>query len=512
MQRGKGVYMNYLTAQAVGDRAHKLSLVVQHFEHKGEEICFACLGEHGEGIRLLYHWFRREMLGKFVKQGSSCAEKAEKYLRKQLRKCCPETEGENCQPAIAGVLCLGEAFIGFARGGMRLYCLNTAFGKGHLELLEEDCEGTGICSGTMQKNVAVLLAGDAFAEKLGEQVLAEGLFVGEMRMEWQMQKHLHELVRTASDLSVQDVGAILVRSCENGGKIDSEKAIGLHTEPDFGKVPVLKSHFMCGHFTWERLLGEGAFAQVYKVRCIQTGQIYACKRSEDIPMLWREYCVGSMLEHPLFPKIYDFWQEKGCGYLLMEYVPGTNVKVFLRHRSQFSVRQTIRVGMELAEGLLYLHEGKNPCLFRDVKPENIMIRQDGRVKLLDLGCACEKNTLQNTRAGSPGYAAPEQFVRGSGMDVTCDVYGLGKTLEEMLGRNRQHGVGKQLAKVCKQCTRENAEERIPDMRELLLMFARLYEKSFGNGPKYKNRCGGKSVYGKDLRCLKNIWERSEEIT
>jgi len=192
--------------------------------------------------------------------------------------------------------------------------------------------------------------------------------------------------------------------------------------------------------------------------------------------------------------MYDFWQDGEYGYLLMEYVPGNTVKSMLGRRGHFSVRQTIRVGMELAEGLLYLHE-QTEVLFRDVKPENIIIRQDGRVKLLDLGCVCRIGNTSGPGAGTPGFGAPEQFMEGECLDVTCDVYGLARTMEEMLGTM---GRAKRLKSLLKHCRSEEPKHRIPDMRLFLNLL----------GEMTRGKKSRKSLYKPGILCHKNIWERS----
>lgn len=304
-----------------------------------------------------------------------------------------------------------------------------------------------------------------------------------------------------------------------------------------------RSGYIC-----RRLLGKGAFSRVYLAEGKTDGGIYACKVSGNLELLEREAAVMAKLQHPLFPDFFRIWQEAGLGFLLMEYIPGNNLEKMLEHRKRFSVKQTARIGMELAEGLLYLHEMEEGILFRDVKPANIIIRQDGRVKLLDFGCVCAMPEGAASQAGTPGFAAPEQFAgkdspeAGNHLTMACDVYGLGQTLKAVSGmdrhknqlledrgrkegreskgsrrdeedggrshdrggrKNLKSGAGrkdgrdrrkrKQLIRILDKCTMRDASRRIPDMRGVMEELASIYDKKRGR-------------FGQDIVCRKNIWE------
>ena len=130
-------------------------------------------------------------------------------------------------------------------------------------------------------------------------------------------------------------------------------------------------------------------------------------------MLEREAKVLEGLHHPLYPEFYAFWREAEIGILLREYVEGDSLEKVLKQR-RFSASQTVRIGLMLAEGLGYLHELPERLLFRDVKPANVILTQSGGVKLIDLGCVCSMEGETTSRAGSPGFAAPEQLHGCSG--------------------------------------------------------------------------------------------------
>lgn len=248
-----------------------------------------------------------------------------------------------------------------------------------------------------------------------------------------------------------------------------------------------------------RLLGEGTFSRVYWVEAVSGGLSHACKISENVGLLEREAKILSQLRHPLFPTYYDFWKQGGRGFLLREYIPGSSLEDMLKRRGGFSAGRTICMGLELAAGLGYLHGREEFFLFRDVKPSNIILCQNGGMKLVDLGCACSLKEEITSRAGSPGFAAPEQLRSGGVLTASCDVYGLGQTLKAALGmgdivfpgnRNfpgkrggrrrtrRQKALEAGLLRVLDACTREESWERIPDMESLERELQGLWEQYF----------------------------------
>lgn len=261
-----------------------------------------------------------------------------------------------------------------------------------------------------------------------------------------------------------------------------------------------------------RFLGEGAFSTVVLVgkqaltqhqharerrggmQAESLSDSAACKISNQTGLALREAEILAGIEHPLFPQYLGVWQEGEKVYLLMEYVSGSNLEALLTRRGSFSEKQIVRIGLELAEGLKYLHELPEPILYRDLKPANILLRQDGRVKLLDLGCACTTGR-QTALAGTPEYAAPEQLKSGSVLTAASDVYGLGKTLQAMAGRK----CGKGLKQVIAACIKDSPRERIPDMRGVISALASL-EK--GTGKSQKQITSGRA----QVVCVNNVWE------
>lgn len=243
-------------------------------------------------------------------------------------------------------------------------------------------------------------------------------------------------------------------------------------EQNLGKVILENRGYDC-----VKLLGQGAFSTVYCVRNKADNCLYACKISENTPLLEREAMLMSLLRHPLFPEYAAFRREAGLGFLLREYIDGVCLEAMLREGGCFTVEQTVQIGLELAAGLLYLHERPECFLFRDVKPANVVVCRKGGVKLIDLGCVCSAEEKVTSRAGTRGFAAPEQLqeetISGREIRLTtgCDVYGLGRTLQAMLRQEKgfltQKRNRKRLERILDACTKENASDRISGMREVM---------------------------------------------
>lgn len=258
------------------------------------------------------------------------------------------------------------------------------------------------------------------------------------------------------------------------------------------------------------LIGKGGFSEVFRVWDDKRKGFLACKINVKCEMGKREAQMLRSLKHPLFPRYVESFEGVGRHFLLMEYVCGSNLRELLERRVRFTQRQAVSIAMELAQGLLWLHECSEPILFRDIKPDNVMLRQDGRVKLIDVGCM-GKLKEGSVISGSKGYSAPEQFDIAARPGVESDVYALGKLLHYMLtgddaGRlNRRQGVervyykgvSRGLIQLVEQAVQKQQSMRVPDMRIFLQRLAIYRGKST-----FKSLCtdvkaclfGGEIVY------------------
>lgn len=219
-----------------------------------------------------------------------------------------------------------------------------------------------------------------------------------------------------------------------------------------------------GYAVWEQI-GCGTFSKVYRVADKRTGRTLACKISVHTRMLSREGEVLRRVNHPLFPEYYDLWEQEKWAFLCMEYIQGRTLEKIFSDGSCLTTGQVIQVADCLAEGLSYLHGLPEPFYYRDLKPENIMLEPAGRIKLLDFGSAGPSRFFQKVATGTPGYAAPEQFVPGLEEQTAADVYALGQILRRMLlqGRTGENKKYRGLMRLADDCIRKVPKERVPDM-------------------------------------------------
>ncbi|HHV46189.1 MAG TPA: Stk1 family PASTA domain-containing Ser/Thr kinase [Tissierellia bacterium] len=192
-------------------------------------------------------------------------------------------------------------------------------------------------------------------------------------------------------------------------------------------------------------IGGGGMALVYKARCRLLNRYVAVKVLRDeyindeefIKKFRRESQAAASLSHPNIVNIYDVGVEKigdhDIHYIVMEYIKGKTLKEVIKEKGKLTVNETLDYSIQIAEALAHAH--KNHIVHRDIKPHNIMITEEGRVKVTDFGIAraASASTISNTSnvIGSVHYFSPEQ-ARGRYTDEKSDIYSLGIVMYEMI--------------------------------------------------------------------------------
>ena len=191
------------------------------------------------------------------------------------------------------------------------------------------------------------------------------------------------------------------------------------------------------HYKILEKLGEGGMGVVYKAQDTTLDRFVALKflpahlaaSEQDKARFMQEARAAATLDHPNICTIHSIEEHEGQLFIAMQFVDGE----LLRNRmSGISAKQAIEIGMQVAEGLAAAHE--KGIVHRDVKPENIMVRKDGIVQIMDFGLAKLKGVSRLTKEGSTvgtaGYMSPEQ-VQGQDADHRSDIFSLGVLLYEM---------------------------------------------------------------------------------
>lgn len=188
-------------------------------------------------------------------------------------------------------------------------------------------------------------------------------------------------------------------------------------------------------------IGKGGSAVVYKawnkaLKCYVAVKI--CDNKQDFQIKERE--VLKELRHPALPMLLDYMETKESMYLVMEYIEGLNLEEYIEQYGPIEEEQAISWAVEIAEVLLFLHTRGEPVIYQDMKPSNVMIDTDGKIRLIDFGSAFHKhqeNQEEYICMGTYGYAAPEQFEKRAWecVDERSDIYALGATLHHMLTGN-----------------------------------------------------------------------------
>ena len=190
-----------------------------------------------------------------------------------------------------------------------------------------------------------------------------------------------------------------------------------------------------------KTIGEGGMANVYLAYDTILERNVAVKvlrgdlatDEKFVRRFQREALSASSLSHPNIVEVYDVGEDNGIYYIVMEYIEGKHLKQLLKKRGKLTLNEVIDIMLQLTDGMSAAHDSY--IIHRDIKPQNIMILDNGMVKITDFGIAMALNSTQLTQTnsvmGSVHYLPPEQ-ASGKGSTIQSDVYSMGILMYELL--------------------------------------------------------------------------------
>lgn len=258
-----------------------------------------------------------------------------------------------------------------------------------------------------------------------------------------------------------------------------------------------------GRYVIEEVIGQGGMGHVYRVMDTHLGKLRALK--EMIPQMGepeaelinyrREAEMLIHQEHPGIPQIYDWFIEYRRAYIVLQYIPGDNLEKRLKSTPGFLSQQQVGEWMlQLCRIVSHLHSQRPAIIFRDIKPNNIILTPEGRIVLVDFGIA--KTYVANeehTSIGTNGYAPPEQYKRMA--EPRSDIYAIGATMHHLLTRSDPRleapftfqerpprklnpAISEEMAAIIMKCVERKVDDRFQTCEELALAI----EGALGLGP------------------------------
>lgn len=186
-----------------------------------------------------------------------------------------------------------------------------------------------------------------------------------------------------------------------------------------------------GRYEIIRELGTGGMSQVYLCVDNHIKKLWAIKKipygKSNLNLIEGEIKMLKELDYYLFPRITDAFVDNEAYYIVTDYIEGESLNNILPLSEEVAIKYT----RELLNALLFLHNQSPPILYLDMKPSNIMVREDGSIRLIDFGIA--QSVIEPSKnLGTKGYAAPEQYTCNGTLSEKTDVFSLGMTLYAML--------------------------------------------------------------------------------
>lgn len=228
--------------------------------------------------------------------------------------------------------------------------------------------------------------------------------------------------------------------------------------------------------------------EVYLAKNIKLDTLWAIKKisknSKDKLDFLAEPNIMKKLNHPYIVRIFDIEEDEENIYIVEDYIEGVSFEEQLKNNSKFHEKLVINWAKQICDALNYLHTLKpNPIIYRDMKPSNLMVGKDGKIKIIDFGIAREykiDSDSDTTYVGTRGYAAPEQYGTTQ-TDARTDIYSLGITLYHLVtGKNPNdppyetrpirefdQKVSTGLEYIIEKCTRQDPKNRYQSISQLL---------------------------------------------
>ena len=204
---------------------------------------------------------------------------------------------------------------------------------------------------------------------------------------------------------------------------------------------IIKGQKIDGRYQIIRTIGEGGMANVYLAYDTILDREVAVKilrgdlagDEKFVKRFQREAKAASSLNHPNIVEMYDVGEDDGNYFLVMEFVDGRTLKSLVKKRGALSLTEVIDIMLQLTSGIAHAHDSY--LIHRDLKPQNVLMLEDGRAKITDFGIAVALNSTELTQTnsvmGSVHYLPPEQ-ANGGGASVKSDIYSLGILMYELL--------------------------------------------------------------------------------
>ena len=265
-----------------------------------------------------------------------------------------------------------------------------------------------------------------------------------------------------------------------------------------------------------KTIGEGGMANVYLAYDVILERNVAVKvlrgdlatDEKFVRRFQREALSASSLSHPNIVEVYDVGEDNGLYYIVMEYIEGKHLKQLLKRRGSLTLREVIDIMLQITDGMAAAHDSY--IIHRDIKPQNIMILENGLVKITDFGIAMALNGTQLTQTnsvmGSVHYLPPEQ-ASGKGSTIQSDVYSIGILMYELLSGTLPYRGDNAVEIALK-----HLKDPLPSIRKILPNLPQSIEniifKSAAKNP--KNRYADAREMNEDLKTCLNESRVNEE--